>query len=66
MRAEDLAALPMEWRQALGEAAQLGDEDALLALIDEIAPEHPELARSLSELASNFGFEELIHLAEPS
>jgi hypothetical protein len=56
----------MEWRQALGEAAQLGDEDALLALIDEIAPEHPELARSLSELASNFGFEELIHLAEPS
>ena len=63
--AEDLGNLPAAWRQALAHAARLGDEEALLALIEEIAPEHADLALSLRELASNFGFEEIIRLTSP-
>ena len=50
-----LDVMPAAWRAAMAQAALVAGERQLLELIAELPLEHAALARSLSELASNFG-----------
>ena len=62
LRVEDLAVLPAEWRRSLAEAANLGDDDTILALIAQIESEHADLAQRLRKMVEDFAFAELVHL----
>ena len=64
LSAADLAVLPEAWRRSVAHAASTADENALLALIEEIAPERAALAEGLRERVHNFAFEELMHLTQ--
>jgi signal transduction histidine kinase/ligand-binding sensor domain-containing protein/CheY-like chemotaxis protein len=57
-----LAALPAEWRAALRQAALLGYLERITALLDELRPQQPALARQLRLLADNYDHNAILDL----
>jgi signal transduction histidine kinase/DNA-binding response OmpR family regulator len=57
-----LQVMSQGWLEQVNDAAILGNDRALLALIEQISPEHPELARALMELVDNFQFDKIMVL----
>ena len=57
---------PEAWRQVVTRAASVAEAEQLLALIAEIPPEQAGVARALTEMVHNFGFEEIMQLTAPS
>jgi CheY-like chemotaxis protein len=53
---ESLALQDVAWQDKLREAAEQADADAIRALVDEIAEEHPKLSESLARTAKDFNF----------
>jgi hypothetical protein len=58
------AGLPASWCARLRQATIAGDIQVIEALIDEIAPEHPQLAQALRRAAYDFNYARLRKLAE--
>ncbi len=57
-----LSKLPQEILEQMGKAATGGYQDRLLALIDQVAAQDPQLAAGLRSLAEAFQYEKLIDL----
>jgi len=57
-----LAALPADWLSDLQQAAILGDEDSLLALIDRIREQNDPLAEALAKLVRAFEHDTILNL----
>jgi PAS domain S-box-containing protein len=62
----DLTALPHAWVDDLGQAARRGRSRQILALIEGIAREHPQLARGLRALVRESRFLDIVAAAEGS
>jgi signal transduction histidine kinase/CheY-like chemotaxis protein len=60
----DLAEMPSQWLQQLTTAATIAKPIPLLALIEEISQQHPEIAAALKIMVHNYQFSEIIHLVE--
>ncbi|NEQ28881.1 MAG: response regulator, partial [Microcoleus sp. SIO2G3] len=61
-----LALLSSDWISNLHQAALEGDLDRMLALIEEIRPQHPHLAEAIASLATSFQYVQLLTLTQPS
>jgi CheY-like chemotaxis protein len=62
--AQDLAALPPEWREALRAATVLGYEERIARLIEEVREEAPEVAQHLARLAERYDHEAILDLIQ--
>ncbi|MEB3882078.1 GAF domain-containing protein [Lyngbya sp. CCY1209] len=60
--AGEISAMPPEWREQLRYAAQLGNDLAILSLIEQIPSERSDLIRELTAIVENFQFEQLLEL----
>ncbi len=58
----DLAQMPTQWLVELQNAAAIGSDDTVLALIAEIPQEYAHLAEVLTDLVQNYQFEKIIIL----
>jgi PAS domain S-box-containing protein len=56
--------MPAEWVVELHNAAAIGSDDIVLALIAQIPQENAVLIAALTDLANNFQFEKIIELAQ--
>jgi two-component system sensor histidine kinase/response regulator len=56
--------MPAQWVVELHNAASIGSDDIVLALIAQIPQEKTRLAQALSDLAHNFQFEKIIELTQ--
>ncbi len=65
LSSEDLAVMPTAWLLQLNRAASIADEDALVKSIEQIPPNHCQLANSLKELVDNFNLATIIRLTQP-
>jgi len=61
---EGLAFQDTEWLKALEYAARVGDLDAILDLVGQVQQDYPELGQSLSSLAGEFQFDEILNAVE--
>jgi signal transduction histidine kinase/CheY-like chemotaxis protein len=61
-----LETLPQTWRNQLQEAANHLDDEGILQLIAEIEPQHPQLARTLSDLTQKLRFDAIFNLIQNS
>jgi signal transduction histidine kinase/DNA-binding NarL/FixJ family response regulator len=59
---EALAAMPVEWVEQLHQAAMRVNAKQILKLIEQIPDGNASVANALTEMANNFGFEEIIAL----
>ncbi|HSB06156.1 MAG TPA: ATP-binding protein, partial [Thermodesulfobacteriota bacterium] len=66
VRPSDLAILPMEWLQEFFQMLRKGRSKELLNLIDQLQPEHADLAQALADLVRTHKFDKLMPLAERS
>ncbi|MDX2217270.1 MAG: response regulator [Oculatellaceae cyanobacterium bins.114] len=57
--------MPTAWFEQFYQAANLGSDQQLLALIDQIPDSHPAIATTLTELVNNFCFDQLLTLTQP-
>lgn len=55
-----LAALPVEWQQQLYDAAVLGDDDAILQLLENLPEQHQRLGDTIRHYASRYDFVTII------
>ncbi|HEY9703862.1 MAG TPA: ATP-binding protein, partial [Allocoleopsis sp.] len=62
----DLDILPEKWRSQLNYAVQIGDIMIMLQLLDEIRPEHEDLAKALGCLIDNYEYNKLLDLIHNS
>jgi two-component system sensor histidine kinase/response regulator len=60
----DLSALPAEWVNHFSRALKKGRAAELLVLIDQIRPDHGDLARALAELVRVHKFDKLMSLTK--
>jgi two-component system sensor histidine kinase/response regulator len=60
----DLSILPTEWLNEFFQALKKGRSKHLLSLIDQIRPEHADLARALAELVHLYPFDKLIPISQ--
>ncbi len=60
--AADLALMPADWLAELQQAASRANHKQLLHLIAQMPPAAADLAKKLTELVNNFGFEEIVDL----
>jgi len=60
LAAEDLAVLPVEWRDAFRKATADADYARLLSLVAEISAQHPGVARALTQLVESFQYEKIL------
>ncbi|MGK7929549.1 MAG: ATP-binding protein [Spirulina sp.] len=58
----DLEVMPPEWREQLYNASKALDDDAILALIEEIPAERASLADRLTDLVENFQLKQICQL----
>ncbi|MGF1489601.1 MAG: hypothetical protein ACFBSE_21130 [Prochloraceae cyanobacterium] len=56
--------MPQEWIERLYQLACQLDRDSIFNLIAQIPPEEATLAKALSDLVSDFNFEEIIDLTQ--
>jgi CheY-like chemotaxis protein len=63
---EELAVMPLSWRQQFHQAALYADEELMNQLIEQIPREHGSLYRSLKALIENFQLEQIINLTASS
>ena len=56
--------MPSEWVIQLRQAAIQVDADCILQLIEQIPAVHACLSKGLTDLAQNFGFDEIIELTQ--
>lgn len=61
---ELMQGLSSEWKIQLHQAALCLDEQNIKGLIEQINPEHHELARGLTTLVNNFQFDKIISLTQ--
>jgi PAS domain S-box-containing protein len=61
---EDLATMPRAWVQQLNQAARTCCEERIFQLLEEIPAEQATLLQTLTELAYNFNYDELIELTQ--
>jgi len=61
---KDLVVMPDEWVQKLHQAASECSDDGIFSLIERIPAEYTTLATTLSHLAYNFQYEEIIELSQ--
>jgi CheY-like chemotaxis protein/nitrogen-specific signal transduction histidine kinase len=71
LKSVDLAVLPAEWLEEFSRTLRRGWPAQLLKLVDQIPPEHDELARALADLVRIHAYDKLITvtkgaLEEPS
>jgi len=59
-----LKIMPQEWIERLYQLACQLDRDSIFNLIEQIPPEEATLAKALSDLVSDFNFEEIIELTQ--
>ena len=59
-----LEGLPMKWLEEFSRALRKGRPAPLLALIDQISPDHADLARTLAEMVRTHAFDRLIAAAD--
>ena len=59
-----LQELSAEWRQQLYQAALHLDKQRIIGLIDQIEPEHCEIAKGLANFVNNFQFDRIINLTQ--
>ncbi|MGK7924269.1 MAG: response regulator, partial [Spirulina sp.] len=57
-----LATLPETWRNRLQEATNRLDDESILKLIEEIEPQHPQLAQTLTDLTKKLRFDAIFNL----
>ena len=57
-----LAVLPANWIAHLHDAAERADADVIFERLEQIKPEHTQLAEAIAALAKDFQFDELIAL----
>jgi PAS domain S-box-containing protein len=57
-----LAVMPSDWREQLHQAATQVDGERVLALIQQVPPEHSELAIALTALVTHYRFDRLVAL----
>jgi CheY-like chemotaxis protein len=57
-----LAALPAEWRAALAQAAEQGDEEQVVILLEQIREPHPDLAAALMTLVHTMYIDQIATL----
>ncbi|HEY9660870.1 MAG TPA: PAS domain S-box protein [Allocoleopsis sp.] len=62
---DSFSTLPVDWVQQLHQAATRVNSKQIQSLVQEIQPEHPQLAEALTRLVDNFSFEEIIELTAP-
>lgn len=60
---EILSALPDSWIQALHTAAIEADDLRLRALVEEIGPEHEEIAHAFIELVESYQFDKILEIS---
>jgi CheY-like chemotaxis protein len=63
---EELAVMPLSWRQQFHQAALYADEDLMNQLIEQIPEDRDSLYRSLKALIENFQLEQIINLTASS
>jgi CheY-like chemotaxis protein len=61
---ETITQLPAEWRTAFLQAAVMADQQKMLKLVQEIAPQYPAPAAHLSQLIQNFATGEILELLQ--
>ncbi|MGK7927637.1 MAG: ATP-binding protein [Spirulina sp.] len=61
-----LETLPETWRNRLQEAANRLDDESILRLVEEIEPQHPELAQTLADLTKKLRFDAIFNLLSNS
>jgi PAS domain S-box-containing protein len=59
-----LKVLPTEWLKKFHQATLIADFNRQLVLVEQIQPQHPNLAKLLTELVNDFAYDELIELTE--
>jgi two-component system, sensor histidine kinase and response regulator len=60
-----LSQMPTQWVIQLHDAAAIGSDDLVLALIEQIPQENALLITALTDLTDNFEFEKIIDLTQP-
>ena len=60
----DLTQLPTSWVNDLRQAAMLGHIEPLLALINQLDPEHSKIGHALTAMTRDFQFAEIVALTE--
>lgn len=61
---DDLKIMPSQWHQDLNLAAIMGDDENILALIEQIPDQYGDLKETLKDLVDNFRFEILVNLTD--
>lgn len=61
---EDLKMMPDQWVRDLNRSAILGEDENIVALIEQIPDEYAELKATLKDLVDDFRFEILVNLTE--
>ena len=61
---DQLMSLPSEWIDQLGQAAALGDDQAVNRIVDQILRTDENLGQELRHMVKKFQFEEIIQLIE--
>ncbi len=64
-QAEHLAIMSQDWCDRLRQAATLGDDSAVLALLQTIPPEGAELSHWLRRWATDYQFDSVLELFQP-
>jgi signal transduction histidine kinase/CheY-like chemotaxis protein len=60
-----LTQMPTEWSEQIHWAAIKGSDRVILQLIEKVPEKHAPLAHALTHWATNFQFDEIIHLTQP-
>lgn len=65
LTSEALMVMPQEWISKMHQAARALNEQVVLALINEIQPEHSSLIINLTDLVDNFRLDVIVDLTNP-
>jgi CheY-like chemotaxis protein len=66
LSADAVAALPVQWREEFRKATVDADYTALLQMIDQIRPAHPETAQALAALVQEYRYEAIMEALGPA
>ncbi|HAX77712.1 MAG TPA: hybrid sensor histidine kinase/response regulator [Cyanobacteria bacterium UBA11372] len=61
---EDLKMMPDQWHRDLNRSAIMGDDENILALIEQIPDEYEDIKATLKDLVDDFRFEILVNLTD--
>jgi PAS domain S-box-containing protein len=64
LTSKSLGVMPMEWIEALDQAATKVSAKLVTNLIDQIPAQHAQLASALTQLVNDFCFEEIVELTQ--